>query len=464
MIDSIQLKNRFDAAGQGHVFQYISELSLTETNEFFEDLASIPVERIAGYLDAACQSSHDNQWTHVTPWISQSLQEISPTTTPTTTTTTTTATMLGLHAIQHSTVAAIVLAGGQGTRLGFDGPKGKYDIGLSTGHTLFQLMAERILKLSQIATAPTTIPFYIMTSPLNHKETEQYMKDNHNFGLDHVQCFPQGMLPCLTPDGKIIMESKHNIAMAPDGNGGIYPAMLHSGILNHMIQNGIQYVHVFSIDNALILPADPAFIGYCIQQQADCANKVVPKSQPQEAVGVMAMNSQGKPCIVEYSDMTQEMTELTHPDGSLVYGAANICNHCFSINFLQHVVLPNMGSLYHIANKAIPTFNPDTGETTTTQGLKLETFIFDVFPLTTSMAILPIQRQEEFAPVKNATGVDSPATARDLLSARSRAWIEKAGGIIQNEGIVEIAPRTSYGGEGLELLVQGKVFTCPVIL
>ena len=340
------LKCRFHAADQGHVFEYISELSPKQTNEFLKDLSSIPVEQLAGYLDAARQSSHDNKSTYVSPWIPQPLADT------TTTTATTTTTTLGLTAIRHSNVAALVLAGGQGTRLGFEGPKGKYDIGLASGRTLFQLMAERILKLSQLAAAPTTIPFYIMTSPLNHNETEQYMKDHDNFGLDHVQCFPQGMLPCLTLDGKIIMESKYKIAMAPDGNGGIYPAMLNSGVLNDMIQKGIQYIHVFSIDNALVLPADPAFIGYCIQQQADCGNKVLPKSQPHEAVGVMAKNSQGKPCIVEYSDMTKDMAELTHPDGSLVYGAANICNHCFSMDFLQHVILPNMGSLYHIANKA----------------------------------------------------------------------------------------------------------------
>jgi UDP-N-acetylglucosamine/UDP-N-acetylgalactosamine diphosphorylase len=339
-----------------------------------------------------------------------------------------------------------------------------YDIEMPSGRTLFQMIAERILKLKNL-TESQSLPFYIMTSPLNHQTTVDYFQQNNYFGLgkDNVIFFQQGMLPCLTDDGKIIMESANKASMAPDGNGGIYPSLQASGSLQDMERRGVQYVHVFSIDNALVKPADPAFCGYCIHQQADCGNKVVWKAHPHEAVGVVAQRG-GRPCIVEYSEISKEMAERTK-DGVLVFGAANICNHFYSLSFLRDTILPNMKDMYHIARKKIPYYDSVTKTTVvpdSPNGIKLETFIFDVFGLSRGLAVFEVERSEEFSPVKNQTGTDSSATAREMLSALFQKWLEKAGARLVGDGesLCEIAPSTSYGGEGLEAF-EGKVVQCP---
>jgi UDP-N-acetylglucosamine/UDP-N-acetylgalactosamine diphosphorylase len=371
-----------------------------------------------------------------------------------------------MKAIENGQVASLVLAGGQGTRLGFSGPKGCLDIGLPSGRTLFELMALRICKLQLLTNG--IIPFYIMTSPLNHEETLSFFERKKYFGLEpgNVFFFQQGMLPCLTEEGKIIMESAGKVAMAPDGNGGIYPSLVASGALDDMTNRGVQYLHVFSIDNALVKPADPKFIGYCIDQKADCGNKVVWKVDAHEKVGVVAERS-GRPCIVEYSEITREMAEKTDSSGRLVFGAGNICNHFYTIDFVKNKILPNMGSLYHIANKKIPYYDEVTNKTITpdsNNGIKLETFIFDVFPLSERMAVLDVEREEEFAPVKNKAGSpsDSPDTARSMISALAKKWVRDAGGILTGEldAICEISPLTSYAGENLEFL-QDKEVACP---
>ena len=240
-----------------------------------------------------------------------------------------------------------------------------------------------------------------------------------------------------------------------------------------MIRRGTRYLHVFSIDNALTKIADPVFLGHCIRTGADCGNKVVWKTGPHEKVGVLA-NRGGKPCIVEYSEITTEMAERTDPaTGRLVFGAGNICNHFYTLAFLTGKVLPNLGSMYHIARKKIPSYDAGSGTTVTpasNNGIKLESFIFDVFPWSEAMAVLDVVRHEEFAPVKNAPGSasDSPDTARAYLSRQAREWVVAAGGALaaagEDEGCCEIAPATSYGGEGLAGLVKGKTLECPFSL
>lgn len=370
---------------------------------------------------------------------------------------------MGMKAISANKVATILLAGGQGTRLGFDGPKGMYDIGMPSKKTLFCLIAERILKLTQLAEKNgerVSIPLYIMTSPMNHDVTKKYFEENEFFGLpsEDVVFFAQGTLPCMTSEGLIIMESEYQCAMAPDGNGGIYPAMGRCGVLEDMKNRGIEHVHTFAVDNALVKPADPAFIGYCIDERADCGNKVLWKQDPHEKVGVIAERD-GKPCIIEYSELSPDMAEQTKGMGrkKLLYGAANICNHYYSIAFLANEVWPNQGKYYHIANKKIPYWDADKKDTvkpTENNGMKLESFIFDVFPLSKKMAILEVEREDEFAPVKNAPGSpsDSPDTARVLLSTLAKKWVKDAGAVffIKDNGLCEVSPLTSYGGEGLK--------------
>lgn len=403
----------------------------------------------------------------------------------------------GLKAIADGKVAVVVLSGGQGTRLGFDGPKGMYNIGLPSQKTLFQLQAERLQRVCylarelmpcpslsprhvDVAPAPAdeantnsgrlSIPWYIMTSPFNDAITRKFFADNNFFGVPEkdVFFFPQGTLPCMTPDGKMLLESAGRVAMAPDGNGGIYPALQRTGALDDMHRRGVEHVHVFSIDNALVRVADPHFLGYCIESRADCGNKSVWKSEPGEKVGVVVKRG-GKPCVVEYSEMDTEACGRRDADGKLVFGAGNICNHYFSLAFLRDTVLPGMANMYHVAHKKIPAADGPTGETvkpTANNGIKLESFIFDVFPLSTNMVLFEAKREEEFAPVKNAPGTatDSPDSAREMISAQAKRWARAEGAqIVEGDGtgLCEVSPLVSYGGEDLKKRVGIKKLEVP---
>lgn len=387
----------------------------------------------------------------------------------------------GLKAVAEGKVAIVVLSGGQGTRLGFDGPKGMYDIGLPSGKTLFQLQAERLRRVCQLAKEQASlsngcasgksvsIPWYIMTSPLNDAITRKFFSDNKFFGVPEcdVFFFAQGTLPCLTNEGKIILECGSKVAMAPDGNGGIYSALQRKGALEDMLARGIEHVHVFSIDNALVRVADPYFLGYCITKGADCGNKSVWKIQPGEKVGVVVKRN-GKPCVVEYSEMDEKSCERQDADGKLVFGAGNICNHYFSLSFLRDTVLPSMSNMYHVAHKKIPAADGPSGETrkpSENNGIKLESFIFDVFPLSKNMVLYESHRAEEFAPVKNAPGTstDSPDTARKMISEQAKRWARVLGAQIEDgqDGLCEISPLVSHNGENLKQYVVGKDLKVP---
>jgi UDP-N-acetylglucosamine/UDP-N-acetylgalactosamine diphosphorylase len=466
-----EIRSRYEAAGQGHVLKHFAELNQEDKDSLLKQLDAIKVEGIASLLESALKDQQNVLGVEIQPFSntvgrSADMEE------------TTASTAIGIEAISRGQVAAVVLAGGQGTRLGFEGPKGMYDIGLPSGRTLFQLMSERIDRLRHLAANTvsdddaSSLPFYIMTSPINHDPTVAFFEDNQYFRLPSADVcfFPQGMLPCLTEDGKIIMETASSVAMAPDGNGGIYPSLQQSGMLDDMTRRGVKYLHVFSIDNALTKPADPNFVGYCISEQADCGNKVVWKANAHEKVGVIAEKA-GKPCVVEYSDITTEMAEATDDDGRLVFGAGNICNHFYTLDFLRDVVVPRLGKMYHVARKKIAYYDEGTKSTvapTCNNGIKLESFIFDVFPLSQKMAVLDVQRTEEFAPVKNARGSpsDSPDTARELISKLAQKWVVDAGGTLAGnlESACEVAPLTSYCGEGLETLAKKKEIECPFSL
>lgn len=480
------LFSKFKEAGQQHVFHYWETLSNSQQSLLLDQLESIDVHKLADYLHAAKNEQSRDLIQTIQPFSGtvgkgstlinmnnqnqnendqEQGQEVD-------------LYQVGMTAIRQNQVAAVLLAGGQGTRLGFDGPKGMYDIGLPSGSTLFCLISQRLVKLSQLAKAShgqdgvsmdVKIPLYIMTSPMNHDETKSYFESNQYFGLpaEDVIFFSQGVLPCLSTKGKILLEKPYQCSMAPDGNGGIYPAMEKSGVLADMVQRGILHIHTFAIDNSLVKPADPNFIGYCIQTKADCGNKVLWKSDPHEKVGVIA-EKDGKPCVVEYSELSKDMAErlVLVEQEQLAFGAANICNHYYHIDFLQNQVIPNMGNMFHIAYKKIETWDMVKNETITpsnNNGIKLESFIFDVFPLSTSMAIYEVERRHEFAPVKNAPGStsDSPDTARAMISSLSKEWLEAAGAIFTGDadGIICISPLTSYGGEGLDVY-KGKDINC----
>ncbi|CAO3659563.1 unnamed protein product [Umbelopsis ramanniana] len=371
------------------------------------------------------------------------------------------------------------MAGGQGTRLGSSAPKGCYDISLPSGKTLFQLQAERILKVQELARArfqvkeQVIVPWYIMTSGPTNGPTVAFFEKNNYFGLDksNITFFEQGTLPCLTMDGKILLEEKGKVAISPDGNGGIYRALHSKGVIASLKKRGIVYSHCYCVDNCLARVADPVFIGYTASKKSDCGVKVVGKSKPEEPVGVVCLKDK-KYGVLEYSEISKELSEMRRPDGTLAFNAANIVNHLFSTAFLERV--PDFADEleYHIAKKKIKHTNLESGELVepkTPNGMKMECFVFDVFPYAHNLSVLEVARNEEFSPLKNApgSGSDCPETSRrDVLAQHSR-FIEAAGGkIVAKDGEsveVEVSPLVSYAGEGLEC-VHNKTIQSPAVV
>ena len=272
-------------------------------------------------------------------------------------------------------------------------------------------------------------------------------------------------------EGKIMLDTPSRVAVAPDGNGGLYAATrapLSSSnkshtVLSDLVDRRIQYVHAYCVDNCLVKVADPVFLGYCIARQADCAAKVVPKSSPTESVGVVARRGD-KFSVVEYSEITKDQAELRDSKtGELLFNAGNIANHFYTTAFLQSVESFEHELAYHIARKKIPTVDLQTGETikpSKPNGMKLELFIFDVFPFTKNFAVLEVARKEEFSPLKNApgTGSDDPETSRRDLLHQHRRFLENAGAHLKEGVEIELSPLVTYAGEGLES-VKDKTFT-----
>lgn len=368
------------------------------------------------------------------------------------------------------------MAGGQGTRLGFAHPKGMYDVGLLSRKSLFRIQGERIRKLQDLATQrfpgkDGNITWYIMTSEHTMIPTKKYFKEHNFFGLreENIVMFEQGSLPCFDFNGKILLDEKHRISKAPDGNGGLYRALRDSGKLEDMKRRNVKFLHAHSVDNILIKVADPIFIGYCVKQNADCAAKVVEKSHPNEAVGVVCMVD-GRYQVVEYSEISQSTAEKRNADGRLTFSAGNICNHYFNAEFLDKI-----GTTYerelklHVAKKKIP-FVDNSGKRTTPDkpnGIKIEKFVFDVFEFAENFATVEVPRDSEFSALKNAdaVGKDCAKTARKDVYNLHRKYIEQNGGFVDpNIEEVEISPLLSYAGEGIKSFVQGKTFTTPTYL
>ena len=383
----------------------------------------------------------------------------------------------GFLQISEGKVAVLLMAGGQGTRLGVSYPKGMYDVGLPSRKSLFQLQAERIRRLEDLACNRTgkrsNITWYIMTSEATMGATQEFFKKHDFFGLNenNIVMFEQSVLPCFTFDGKIIMDEKWKIARSPDGNGGIYRALRDTKILDDIEKRGIKYLHAHAVDNILVKVADPVFVGYCVQKQAECGAKVVDKVSPQEAVGVIC-KVDGQYQVVEYSEITSKTAEKRNSDGKLTFSAGNICNHFFTTEFLRKIANEFESSLHlHVAKKKIPYVDvsgqrhkPDKPN-----GIKMEKFVFDVFPYASRFVIWEVNREEEFSPLKNADTAEkeNPTTCRNDIFCLHRHYIQNAGGIVETNGtpvICEISPLVSYAGEGLEKLVSHKKFKPPVLL
>ncbi|KAL1833869.1 hypothetical protein DCAR_0104003 [Daucus carota subsp. sativus] len=382
---------------------------------------------------------------------------------------------MGMKAISEGKLAVLLLSGGQGTRLGSSDPKGCFNIGLPSGKSLFQLQAEKILRVQRLAalsqnegsTDIVPIHWYIMTSPFTDDATRKFFESHKYFGLesDQVTFFQQGTIPCVSKDGRFIMETPCRVAKAPDGNGGVYSALKYSRLLDDMTMRGVKYLDCYGVDNALVRVADPTFLGYFIDKGVATAAKVVRKAYPQEKVGVFVRRGKGGPlAVVEYSELDSSLASAINQEtGRLRFCWSNVCLHMFTVDFLNQVANGlEKDSIYHLAEKKIPSIHGYT------MGYKLEQFIFDAFPYAPSMTLFEVLREEEFAPVKNANGsnYDTPDSARLLCLRLHTRWVVAAGGFLTHSVPlystgVEVSPLCSYAGENLEAICRGRTFHAP---
>jgi UDP-N-acetylglucosamine/UDP-N-acetylgalactosamine diphosphorylase len=364
---------------------------------------------------------------------------------------------LGKKLISAGKVAAFVVAGGQGTRLKFDGPKGAFRISPIKNKSLFQLFAESIAAASKKYQA--LCPWYIMTSPLNHAQTREIFRSNDYYGLNEkdVFIFEQGTLPNFSLDGKILLAGKANIACSPDGHGGSLKALYKSGALEDMKRRGVEILSYFQVDNPLINIFDPLFIGLHVLDQAEMSSKALIKTSPYEKIGNFCLVD-GNLTVIEYSDLPDELAERRNPDGSLTFQLGSIAIHIISTSFVEKLNAKGFSLPLHRALKKIPHIDQHGNliEPAEPNGIKLETFVFDAVPLASRSIILQTVRSQEFAPTKNDTGADSVETTRQMMVARAADWLESAGTRIPKKPdgspdcLIEIAPNFALQKEDVK--------------
>eukprot|EP01084_Bolivina_argentea_P006669 12650_1 len=395
----------------------------------------------------------------------------------------------GFKNISQGKCSVIILAGGQGTRLGFNKPKGCYEIGAISKKSIYQLVLEKMISIKNTARKTMNIPsdvkiffpIYFMTSEATHYETFDYLEKNKYFGCENVTLFKQKLFPCLEElTGKFIMKTPSEIAMSPNGNGGIYSSLILNGIFDNMCKRGIEYIQIFGIDNILARIGDPLWFGHMIESNIDSSNKTCIKTEPHEKVGVMCLKY-GKPFVTEYTELTKEMVELKQKDNSeLEYCYGNLAMHMFSVNFLKKICYDKSNKYalpIHVARKQIPFYDSKKKETikpADKNGIKLEFFVFDTYQYSEKCTVYNILRNEEFAPVKNKNevGKDSPLTATIAYSNFWKQQIIKHGGKFDNDDynndklFCEVSPLFaylpySYDNDEFKKRVNGKTFTLP---
>lgn len=367
----------------------------------------------------------------------------------------------GEQVLRSGEVGVLVVAGGQGTRLGFDGPKGFFPLAPITNAPLFAIHSRKILGLER--KYQTGIPFYVMTSRANDKATRNFFDRHDYFGLskDRVMFFTQGMWPALWEDGKIVLDRPHHMFMSPDGHGGILAALRLSGMLDDMETRGLKTLFYFQVDNPLVEIADPVFIGLHRERDAEMSVKVCAKRDPEEGLGVVAKRD-GRNAIVEYTELTGEQKHETLPDGRLKFRYGSVAIHIFSLDFITKEARVESqtrpaGLPLHVAHKKVPYCdrNGKTVEPEKPNAYKFERFIFDVLPNAERTVNVEFAREDEFSPVKNASGPDSPDTAQRDMMLKYARWLEDCGVEVPRNRVgeplhkIEIDPCFALGSDDL---------------
>lgn len=379
---------------------------------------------------------------------------------------------LGNESLDRGEVAALVVAGGQGSRLGFEHPKGMFPIGPVSNKSLFQIHAEKVLALRRRHRRP--LPLLVMTSPATDAETRQFFADNRHFGLppDQVHFFRQGTMPALDlATGKLLLEAPGRLFTSPNGHGGTLTALTDTGLLDRLRQQGIQHIFYFQVDNPLVKVCDPIFLGHHLKKEAQVSSKIVGKNSPTDKLGNL-VTVDGRCTIIEYSDLPESLGRQTDERGQLRLWAGSPAIHVFAVDFLFRVTQGDLRIPFHIARKKVPYLDESDRlvQPERENALKFEMFVFDVLPLAERWTVVETTRAEEFEPLKNATGPDSPETARQALGNLAGDWLAKAGVVVPRrpDGHVavplEISPLYALDAEELarkvdrHLRIEGPIY------
>lgn len=396
-----QIYDKLEKYGQLHVLKYYEELSGYEKEALIAQIENTDLEVLG-----QCRHKEElNPRGQITPIEVMQLPEIDEKREE--------YTQLGLEAIRAGKVGAVLLAGGMGTRLGSDAPKGVYNIGLTRDVFIFQRLAENLLDV--VRQADAWIPLYVMTSDKNHEATTAFFQEKNYFGYnpDYVTFFMQDMAPASDYNGKVYLEEKWKMSTSPNGNGGWFASMMKWGVVDQIREAGVEWLNVFAVDNVLQRIADPCFVGATIATGSAVGAKVVRKNAPDEKVGAICLED-GRPSIVEYYEMTEELMSATDERGEPAYNFGVILNYLFREKDLEEIAARKLP--LHIVEKKIPHLDEDGKyvKPESPNGYKFEQLVLDMIHELDSCLPYEVVRNHEFAPIKNRTGIDSVESAREL--------------------------------------------------
>ncbi len=436
---------------QEHLLDNWDQLDDDSRIKFLKTLSEIDYAEVARLIDVAVSDSTLSSALSIEDRISPLRQVVRLPRTDTEKKNRQLARKRGQNLLDNSKVGAILVAGGQGSRLGFPHPKGMYPIGPVTDRSLFQIFFEQLLSLSNRHNA--SIAYFIMTSDATHDETEKFLQEHNWFGYppEDIYLFRQGKMPAVDDkNGKILLAKPGEIAMSPDGHGGMLQALKKSGLIDQMQTRGIEYLFYHQVDNPSVRICDPVMLGYHVQHDSEMSTKVVSKRTPEEKVGIVAELDEVQQ-IIEYSDLDKELAELRDKAGRLVYWAGNIAVHIFNRTLFEKLTQQGKTLPIHIAHKKVDHINENMESVSPEQpnAYKFEQFIFDAIPQAENPLVIEVDRASEFNPVKNATGEDSPETSRAALNKQANSWLQQAGYKTHPEATVEISPLIALSAEDL---------------
>lgn len=437
-VDQILVAKTYEA-GQEHVFDFWDELSEAERRQLLDQLASVDfqlVKRLVKTIDLEPAPPGEATGIPTEPVSPERREQLEA---------------LGWEALRQGKVACLVVAGGQGTRLGWDHPKGTFPTSPVEEKSLFQLFAEQVLATSRRAGTP--LPWYVLTSRQNRADTEAFFVEHAYFGLpsEQVTFLVQREVPTVDTRGQLLMSSKAELAMNPDGHGGTLRALREARAISDLVARGVETLFYFQVDNPLCRIADPAFIGAHLEAGAEASTKVVRKVDASEKIGLVAERG-GKTTVIEYSELSKAEQERRDASGQLVFRAGNTAIHAWSLSFFERLIGGGYELPYHVARKAVPQVGPDGLVTTPGEAnaVKFETFIFDLLPEASAHVTFEVERAEEFEPLKNKSGPYSPKTVRRAQSARAACWLERAGATVEPAVTYEVSPLTALDAKELK--------------